>query len=57
MGSVSFSKKGFESYYVKKLSKFISPSKVPAGAKLKHLSQIPGWSKTPVSKGYLVTVQ
>lgn len=56
MGSVSLSEKGFLSHYVKELSKIISPSKVPAGAKLKHLSQIPGRSKTPVKSGYLLTV-
>jgi hypothetical protein len=54
MGSVSCSEKEFQSYYVKELDKFISPTRVPVGAKLKHLSQIPGWSKTPVTLGYLL---
>ncbi|XP_069676813.1 structure-specific endonuclease subunit SLX4-like isoform X2 [Periplaneta americana] len=36
-----------DSYYVSDLSKFISPCKVKAGDKLKHLSQIPGRNETP----------
>ncbi|XP_046388502.1 uncharacterized protein LOC124157643 [Ischnura elegans] len=36
-----------DQYYVNNLNGFISPSKVVAGAKLKHLSQIPGRNNTP----------
>ncbi|XP_071454849.1 structure-specific endonuclease subunit SLX4 [Hetaerina americana] len=35
-------------YYVNGLAEFITPSKVVAGAKLKHLSQIPGRNNTPI---------
>jgi len=47
MASVSCSGKELESYYVKELTKFISPNKVPVGSKLKHLSQILGRNRTP----------
>ncbi|XP_021915402.1 structure-specific endonuclease subunit SLX4-like isoform X2 [Zootermopsis nevadensis] len=57
MGSVSLSEKGFLSHYVKELSKIISPSKVPAGAKLKHLSQIPGRSKTPEKTSHILLTE
>jgi len=49
MASFSCSGKELESYYVKELTKFISPNKVPVGSKLKRLSQIPGRNRTPVS--------
>jgi hypothetical protein len=57
MASVSCSGKELESYYVKELTKFISPNKVPVGSKLKRLSQIPGWNRTPVSLFYLLIVR
>ncbi|PNF37206.1 hypothetical protein B7P43_G00493, partial [Cryptotermes secundus] len=57
MGSVSCPENEFQSYYVKELTKFISPHRVPVGAKLKHLSQIPGWIKTPERKSHIMAAE
>ncbi|KAF4520649.1 hypothetical protein B566_EDAN007515 [Ephemera danica] len=46
--SVSPSKKR-EAFYVTNISEFVSPTKHEPGAALRHLSQIPGRNKTPVS--------